>query len=227
MIIIQLLFITKNLEISRFFMNGFLTVGYEFGAELTYPHAESTTSGLLNAAGELCGVALVLISGLILEDWGDLPTNIMLTTVLIIGLGLSFPISRNNLRRLAASNNRSAANFNGTSNSEQKETALETIAASSQGTKFGNTETISTEDGLHSNHFRSNGNVLHSVTPAINGISDKSITQKPDECTINSENNCKTIVCDQNKNIHLNKGYTYTENIYTTVEDKEVQNTHL
>lgn len=83
-------------------MNGYLTVGYEFGAELTYPHAECTSSGLLNAAGELCGVAFVLISGLVLEEWGDLPTNLGLSAVLGIGLLLSLPISRHQLMRLAA-----------------------------------------------------------------------------------------------------------------------------
>uniref|UniRef100_A0A1B6DEC6 Choline/ethanolamine transporter FLVCR1 n=2 Tax=Clastoptera arizonana TaxID=38151 RepID=A0A1B6DEC6_9HEMI len=86
-----------------FFMNGYLTVGYEFGAELTYPHAECTSSGLLNASGELCGVVFVLISGLVLENWSDLPTNLGLTSVLLIGLILTFPISKHQLMRLAAS----------------------------------------------------------------------------------------------------------------------------
>lgn len=60
-------------------MNGYITVGYEFGAELTYPHAETTTSGLLNAAGELCGVVAVLVAGAVLEVCGSTATNLALT----------------------------------------------------------------------------------------------------------------------------------------------------
>lgn len=55
-----------------FFMNGYLTVGYEFGAELTYPESEATSSGLLNASGELCGVLAVLIAEIILNRFGNL-----------------------------------------------------------------------------------------------------------------------------------------------------------
>lgn len=51
-------------------MNGYLTVGYEFGAELTYPESEATSSGLLNASGELCGVLAVIIAEIILKRFG-------------------------------------------------------------------------------------------------------------------------------------------------------------
>lgn len=185
-------------------MNGFLTVGYEFGAELTYPHAESTTSGLLNAAGELCGVALVLIAGLVLEDWGDLPTNVTLTTILVIGLALSFPISKENLKRLAASNNISAVNCNDASNSKQTDITLETIPSSIR--TFGNNESIHNGNGLQTDHLRSNRNALRSVSPAINGNSYKFITQKLGESTINTKNNGKTSRYDHDKSIHMNEG---------------------
>lgn len=76
----------KMLLFNRFFMNGYITVGYEFGAELTYPHAETTTSGLLNAAGELCGVVAVLVAGAVLEVCGSTATNLALTgTLLFVG----------------------------------------------------------------------------------------------------------------------------------------------
>jgi len=51
-------------------MNGYLTVGYEFGAELTYPESEATFSGLLNASGEFCGVIAVVGAGIVLKEWG-------------------------------------------------------------------------------------------------------------------------------------------------------------
>ncbi|XP_014275595.1 uncharacterized MFS-type transporter C09D4.1 isoform X2 [Halyomorpha halys] len=85
-----------------FFMNGYLTVAYEFAAELTYPLPESTSSGLLNAIGEALGVALVLGAGILLDERGDFPTNLLLSSVLIFGLLISFFISGKNLQRLAA-----------------------------------------------------------------------------------------------------------------------------
>lgn len=33
----------------RFFMTGYLPVGFEFASEVTYPEPEGTTSGILNA----------------------------------------------------------------------------------------------------------------------------------------------------------------------------------
>ena len=36
-----------------FFMTGYLPVGFEFAAELTYPEPEGTSSGLLNAAAQV------------------------------------------------------------------------------------------------------------------------------------------------------------------------------
>lgn len=53
-------------------MNGYLTVGYEFGAELTYPESEATSSGLLNASGELCGVLAVIIAEIIIKRFGNI-----------------------------------------------------------------------------------------------------------------------------------------------------------
>lgn len=36
-----------------FFMTGYLALGFEFGAELTYPISEGTVSGMLNAAAQV------------------------------------------------------------------------------------------------------------------------------------------------------------------------------
>lgn len=99
------LLVYLNSAFLGFFMNGYLTVAYEFAAELTYPLPESTSSGLLNAVGEALGVTLVFIAGIILDKEGDLPTNILLSSVLLIGFGTSLFISGTNLRRLAASRN--------------------------------------------------------------------------------------------------------------------------
>jgi len=37
----------------RFFMTGYLPVGFEFAAELTFPESEGTSSGLLNASAQV------------------------------------------------------------------------------------------------------------------------------------------------------------------------------
>lgn len=64
----------------RFFMNGYLTVGYEFGAELTYPESEATSSGLLNASGELCGVLAVILAEIILKSFSKFITVYLLSS---------------------------------------------------------------------------------------------------------------------------------------------------
>lgn len=38
----------------RFFMTGYLAIGFEFAAEITFPAAEGTVSALLNASAQVC-----------------------------------------------------------------------------------------------------------------------------------------------------------------------------
>lgn len=45
----------------RFFMTGYLPLGFEFAAELTYPESEGTSSGLLNVSAQV-GVFLLFLS---------------------------------------------------------------------------------------------------------------------------------------------------------------------
>lgn len=85
-----------------FFMNGYLTVGYEFGAELTYPESEATSSGLLNAGGELCGVISVLVAGVVLDKYGAFVTNLLLVALLVFGFLLCIFVNGKRLHRLAA-----------------------------------------------------------------------------------------------------------------------------
>lgn len=37
----------------RFFMTGYLPLGFEFAVEITYPESEGTSSGLLNAFAQV------------------------------------------------------------------------------------------------------------------------------------------------------------------------------
>lgn len=86
-----------------FSMTGYQTVAYEFAAELTYPIPESISSGLLNAGGEALGIILVFGAGLLLDQCGDLPANLLFSAVLSTGLVITIFVSGKKLRRLAAS----------------------------------------------------------------------------------------------------------------------------
>lgn len=41
-------------------MTGYLPLGFEFAAEITYPEPEGTSSGLLNAAAQIFGIAFTM-----------------------------------------------------------------------------------------------------------------------------------------------------------------------
>lgn len=42
-------------------MTGYLPVGFEFAAELTYPEPEGTSSGILNAACQVFGITFTIV----------------------------------------------------------------------------------------------------------------------------------------------------------------------
>lgn len=42
-----------HLLLCRFFMTGYLPLGFEYAAELTYPESEGTSSGLLNVSAQV------------------------------------------------------------------------------------------------------------------------------------------------------------------------------
>lgn len=50
-------------------MTGYLPVGFEFAAELTYPEAEGTSSGLLNASAQFFGIFCTMADGQLLERY--------------------------------------------------------------------------------------------------------------------------------------------------------------
>ncbi|XP_021928685.1 feline leukemia virus subgroup C receptor-related protein 2-like isoform X3 [Zootermopsis nevadensis] len=85
-----------------FFMTGYLGIGYEFAAELTYPIPEGTSSGLLNASSEVFGVIFTLAGGEILGAHGDIATNGTLTALLLAGLAMTLLIEGKALKRQAA-----------------------------------------------------------------------------------------------------------------------------
>lgn len=87
-------------------MTGYLPVGYELAAELTYPESEGTSSGLLNAVVQMFGIIFTLIYGFIFNAAGDFKANIFLCVTLLIGTVFTSMIP-SDLRRQAAQQKKS------------------------------------------------------------------------------------------------------------------------
>ncbi|XP_067633056.1 uncharacterized MFS-type transporter C09D4.1 isoform X2 [Eurosta solidaginis] len=68
-----------------FFMTGYLPVGFEFAAELTYPEPEGTSSGLLNAAAQVFGIGFTSLYSEIFYTYGDIPSNVIMSIMLVFG----------------------------------------------------------------------------------------------------------------------------------------------
>ncbi|KAF7996263.1 hypothetical protein HCN44_001895 [Aphidius gifuensis] len=81
-----------------FFMTGYLPVGFEFAAELTYPEPEGTSAGLLNAVTQVFGISITMLWGRIFEWSNDFWANVILCCILAVGAFLT-SIIPNDLRR--------------------------------------------------------------------------------------------------------------------------------
>ncbi|XP_040267281.1 feline leukemia virus subgroup C receptor-related protein 2 isoform X2 [Bufo bufo] len=84
-----------------FFMTGYLPLGFEFAAELTYPESEGTSSGLLNVSAQVFGLIFTTAQGQILEKFGVKPGNIFLCCFLLVGAIITAFI-KSDLRRQRA-----------------------------------------------------------------------------------------------------------------------------
>jgi hypothetical protein len=85
----------------RFFMIGYLGIGFEFAAELTYPVPEGTSSGVLNVSSEIFGIIFTVIGGEILNTHGDMAMILTLVGLLVVGLAMTMLINGTDLRRQA------------------------------------------------------------------------------------------------------------------------------
>ncbi|KAM4712850.1 choline/ethanolamine transporter flvcr2b isoform 2-T2 [Anableps anableps] len=81
-----------------FFMTGYLPLGFEFAAELTYPESEGTSSGLLNCSAQVFGIIFTIAQGKIIDKFDTLAGNIFLCVFLLIGSVMTGLI-RSDLRR--------------------------------------------------------------------------------------------------------------------------------
>lgn len=61
---------TDKPHVFRFFMTGYLPLGFEFAVELTFPECEGTSSGLLNCSAQVTGTILMTASKGLLYAWG-------------------------------------------------------------------------------------------------------------------------------------------------------------
>ncbi|CAD7014635.1 feline leukemia virus subgroup C receptor-related protein 2 [Ceratitis capitata] len=68
-----------------FFMTGYLPVGFEFAAELTYPEPEGTSSGLLNAAAQVFGIGFTSLYSEVFYTYGDIPADVIMSIMLMFG----------------------------------------------------------------------------------------------------------------------------------------------
>ena len=73
-------------------------MGVEFGAELTYPEPEGTSSGLLYASIQIFGAILTAIYGIFFEHLGDFTMNCISSGFLLIGIWMTYIIP-NDLKR--------------------------------------------------------------------------------------------------------------------------------
>jgi FLVCR family feline leukemia virus subgroup C receptor-related protein len=85
----------------RFFMTGYLPVGFELAAELTFPEPEGTSAGILNASVQLFGIALTSCYDWLLGATSDKWANGVLCVALAVGVILTMLI-KSDLRRQAA-----------------------------------------------------------------------------------------------------------------------------
>uniref|UniRef100_A0A158REH1 MFS domain-containing protein n=1 Tax=Hydatigena taeniaeformis TaxID=6205 RepID=A0A158REH1_HYDTA len=67
-----------------FFQSGFLPLGFEYAAEITYPIDEGLTSGILNTSAHIFGIILTQVATAMIGKYGSLPTNIFILVCMVI-----------------------------------------------------------------------------------------------------------------------------------------------
>jgi len=82
-------------------MIGYIGIGFEFAAELTYPIPEGISSGVLMVCSEIFGVVFTMGGGELLNNYGDMFANLAFLGLLVVGLAMTTQISGKDLRRQA------------------------------------------------------------------------------------------------------------------------------
>lgn len=93
-------------------MTGYLPIGFEFGAEITFPESEASSSGLLNCSAQMFGIIITACSQELINFFanknqskiqGGLYANVTMIVCLTVGFILTAFI-KENLKRQAAEN---------------------------------------------------------------------------------------------------------------------------
>ncbi len=66
-------------------MTGYLPVGFELAAEVTYPASEGTSCGLLNTSAQIFGIFYTYVQGRITTVYGPIYGNTFVCGSLLIG----------------------------------------------------------------------------------------------------------------------------------------------
>ena len=66
-------------------MTGYLPLGFEFAAEITYPESEGTSSGLLNASAQVFGIICTMFGEWLYRVTDDRIANSCLAGILLLG----------------------------------------------------------------------------------------------------------------------------------------------
>ncbi|XP_054826974.1 feline leukemia virus subgroup C receptor-related protein 2 isoform X2 [Eublepharis macularius] len=88
-----------------FFMTGYLPLGFEYAAELTYPESEGTSSGLLNVSAQIFGIIFTISQGQIIDNFGTRAGNLFLCAFLSLGTVITVFIKADLRRQNANLNN--------------------------------------------------------------------------------------------------------------------------
>lgn len=104
---IWIIFITAFLL--GFFMTGYLPVGFELAAEVTYPEPEGSSCGLLNSSAQIFGIAYTYIQGRLITTYGVFTGNMFITISLLVGTIITGFI-KSDLRRQKATEGKSPEN---------------------------------------------------------------------------------------------------------------------
>lgn len=84
-------------------MAAYLSTGFEFAAELTYPEPETTSTGILNMIVQLFAIATTIIYSTLFTNYDDVIANGAVTIIIGVGIIFAFFI-KSDLRRQAAQN---------------------------------------------------------------------------------------------------------------------------
>lgn len=83
-----------------FFMTGYLPIGFEFAAEITYPESEATSAGFLNVSAQIFGILFTLTAAEF-QKISAFVANIFMSIALFIGLILTVFIKEDLKRQRA------------------------------------------------------------------------------------------------------------------------------